>query len=236
MNFICSKQARQQNLRGFQAKQQATDIAARRLCTSLTGKDVLLVFGNGAERGCFSKSKGLRGPAKSIFYECVHRKLAKCVLASEFRTSQLGLDGKRVRHGRETRDRILQKYLCTVQGQRPHPPQTPGCRCKCMKRGCKKERVKGNKCQQHYDEEPWVIHGVSIEKSNNRQWNRDVLSSILIALLFLSKVLGRTEIGLWCSSRDLETNADECKSWKEIFGEPLFAKLGVSVKKRRRQV
>ena len=53
LKFAMLRRLRQHHFKRSSAKQKATEIAARRLCSSTSGKPVLLLYGDGANRGGF---------------------------------------------------------------------------------------------------------------------------------------------------------------------------------------
>ena len=238
LKFAMLRRLRQHHLKRSSAKQKATEIAARRLCTSTSGKPVLLLYGDGANRGGFSKARGLRGPAKSLFYYCKQRRLARCVLCTEYRTSMLDIYGKPMYHAPETRDEILKKkkYLQCPQkcGSTMCPSTRLGCRCRCSVKNCGKPRELGNKCKEHYKKEPWKIRAVAFD-SKGRAWDRDVSAPIVIGLLFFARAMGKQEeeLGLW--KRDTKVQEDQARSFEEIFGQETFEKFGIILRKRRKK-
>lgn len=238
LKFAMLRRLRQHHLKRSSAKQKATEIAARRLCTSTSGKPVLLLYGDGANRGGFSKARGLRGPAKSLFYYCKQRRLARCVLCTEYRTSMLDIYGKPMYHAPETRDEILKKkkYLQCPQkcGSTMCPSTRLGCRCRCTAKHCDKPRELGNKCKEHYKKDPWKIRAVAFD-SKGRAWDRDVSAPIVIGLLFFARAMGKQEeeLGLW--KRDTKVQEDQARSFEEIFGKEIFEQFGIILRKRRKK-
>ena len=243
--FSLNRRLRQHHLQREAGKQRAIEVGANRLCHSESGKPVLLIMGDAADKSAgFQKSRGLKGPAKSIFYYCKQRKLAACVLASEFRTSKLAPDGKPSFHPPETRDRILHhhKYQhCPVRsGDTRCPPIRLGykCKCYCAAKNCFNERTKGNKCATCFDKDPWKIHGMCFGGDGDgkrRAFHRDVCSAILIGLLFFASAMKIDDIGLWQRGRDIEHDLAKAKSWRQIFGEENYKKFGIVFRKRKKQ-
>lgn len=201
--------------------------AVNELCAPRTGdRRTLLVYGNGASTNLFGKTKkNVKGPARKLFDTAVRHKKAVCVWADEFRTSKLGVDGRRPVHPRETRADRIRPSPCKASA---HALDAPGCRCFCSHGGgCDAKRTQRYWCADHV--KPQLQYDVCYSNQStpqgqhqHRMWNRDVIGALNIGCLFLAQCLG-LDLALW--QRGTTDDSDGAKSvltsplsWADIFG------------------
>ena len=238
LKFAMLRRLRQHHFKRSSAKQKATEIAARRLCSSTSGKPVLLLYGDGANRGGFLRPVAceVRRRVSSITVNsdalpgvCSARSIGRACLTSMENPCTM-----RLKLGtRSSRRRSICNARRNAAAQCVHQPDS-GCRCRCTAKHCDKPRELGNKCKEHYKKDPWKIRAVAFD-SKGRAWDRDVSAAIVIGLLFFARAMGiqEEELGLW--KRDTKVQEDQARSFEEIFGQETFEKFGIILRKRRKK-
>ena len=68
-----------------------------------------------------------------------------------------------------------------------------------------------------------------------RAFHRDVCSAILIGLLLFANAMKIDDIGLWQRGPDIEHKLAKAKSWRQIFGDEHYKKIGIVFRKRKKQ-
>ena len=172
---------------------------ANRLCRKVneTSK-VMLAVGNWARRNLSkTKYKGVRGVLRPVLQYIIARRMAVVGTASEYNSSQRGLDGQKLRWIAAP----ARKKPCTHDSDLPCRKGMGGCFRFCTSAHCSRRRRKGYLCNQCYAWSPTKKQGVCysvkrVEKPGGqgtvvqpRMFGRDTVASINIGCITLATVL-----------------------------------------------